>query len=597
MNFLFVKPDELEQQIRRRAQTKFKVHSGDKKTKSVKQKLEGSDIDPHQLQLIEGTFVIQNVDTNIKQLPMHEVGTHRAGIAFGRTSDVLPLIREGKSLSLDGLAVLTTSRIPPMEQGLLPVVNLRYPAIYVPTMEPILLEGSLVNFGDLTVVRKQEEELIPTESIDTGVLKIAVYKDEWNGDWDQFIKSPLKLVFQKHPLFTLCSGHKCGGNCPRYHPPVDIELDSVVMDLWARSWLSLRGKKVNSDSADIFQVLVRVPDVLLGPLQKLSGQGGVYIEPRQTGGRGPDIHTTVIWLPNSTLSDALHKLRITEKGIAVARFAHRYGVRVPTRDAEHIHTQLNPETPFSNFEVSKVFELRPVPHGTQKIGILNMLKAWKWKARPLQPSKADAQGMGWLVGAAEDPPSLVMPTSTGDIVISLHKEHGDGEHGVSLTSSSKTQGHLRKQQRQDQKTEATPSSSATPPPGLAKPAQEPDPWTRHDPWGGWKNPNSTPMEDEPMVKSMASSLEDKVISTVQKVNEDRFQKLEVDIAEIRMQHGRHEQWFQEAGNANQRLQSQVNHLATQMTQQQNEVSSLSQEIKSGFQNMEALLSKKQRLDD
>ena len=96
---------------------------------------------------------------------------------------------------------------------------------------------------------------------------------------------------------------------------------------------------------------------------------------------------------------------------------------------------------------------------------------------------------------------------------------------------------------------------------------------------------------------MAASLEDKVISTVQKANEDRFQKLEVDIAEIRMQHERHEHWFQEAGSANQRLQSQVNHLATQMTQQQHEVSSLSQEIKSGFQNMEALLSKKQRLDD
>ena len=42
--------------------------------------------------------------------------------------------------SLDDLAVLTTSRIPPMEQGLLPVLNLRFPVIYLPTMEPILFE-------------------------------------------------------------------------------------------------------------------------------------------------------------------------------------------------------------------------------------------------------------------------------------------------------------------------------------------------------------------------------------------------------------------------------------------------------------------------
>ena len=64
-----------------------------------------------------------------------------------------------------------------------------------------------------------------------------------------------------------------------------------------------------------------------------------------------------------------------------------------------------------------------------------------------------------------------------------------------------------------------------------------------------------------------------------------------------MQSNRHDQWFQEAGAANQRLQTQVNHLATQVTQQQNEMSSLSQEIKSGFQSMEALLSKEQRRDE
>ena len=285
INFLFVKPDELEQQIRRRAQTKFRVQPADKKLKSGKAKVEGCDIDPQQLQLIEDTFVLQNEDRSVKQLSMQDVGTHRAGLAFGRTSEVMPFLREGKSLSLDGLAVLTTSRIPPMEQGLLPVINLRYPAIYLPTMEPILLEGSLVNLGDMTFVRKQEQDVIHTEAIDTCVLKINVYKDEWVGDWAYFIKSPLKLVFQKHPLFTLCSGQKCGGQCPRYHPPVDTEIDSVVMDLWARSWLTIRGKKAQAEDADIFQVLVRVPETLLLPLQKLSGQGGVYIEPRQSEGK------------------------------------------------------------------------------------------------------------------------------------------------------------------------------------------------------------------------------------------------------------------------------------------------------------------------
>ena len=39
-----------------------------------------------------------------------------------------------------------------------------------------------------------------------------------------------------------------------------------------------------------------------------------------------------------------------------------------------------------------------------------MIKAWGWKARPLQQGRSDAQGMSWTVGAAEGPPGPVMKT-------------------------------------------------------------------------------------------------------------------------------------------------------------------------------------------
>jgi hypothetical protein len=596
VNFMFVKPDELERQIRQRAQSKFKVHSADKKNKLAKPKLEGSDVDPSQLKLIEDTFILQDKDTPVQQLQMSEVATHRAGLAFGRIAEVLPFIREGKSLSLDGLAVLTTSKIPPSEQGLLPVINLKFPAIYVPTQELILLEGSLVNLGDLTIVRKQEMELIETVSIGTGVLKLTQYKDEWTQDWALLLKAPLKTILQQHPLFTVCSGQRCGGNCPRYHPPVDVELEAVVLDVWARAWLSLRGKRVDQENADLFQVLIRVPECLVKPLQRLSGTAGLYMEPRQSEGKGADQNSSVIWLPNCNLAEAQHKMKITEHACAIARFGGRYGIRVPAREAEHIHSQLNPEVPFASFEVHKTFELRPLPHGTQRLGVLSMLKAWRWKARPLQPCKADSNGMGWIVGAAEDPPSMIIPTKAGDVMISLHKAHGDGEGGSTLTSSARTQGHLRKQQKEERKgvppsqghSKAQASSSAMT-------TSEADPWIGNDPWGGWRS--TAPNQDEPMhVKAMAESLEERVTTGVMSANEERFQKLEVDIAEIRQQNRKHEQWFQEAGAANQRLQTQVGTLSTQLAQNQQEVTSLSAEIKMGFQSMEALLSKKQRTD-
>lgn len=181
-------------------------------------------------------------------------------------------------------------------------------------------------------------------------------------------------------------------------------------------------------------------------------------------------------------------------------------------------------------------------------------------------------------------------------MISLHKAHGDGEGGSTLTSSARTQGHLRKQQKEERKgvppsqghSKAQASSSAMT-------TSEADPWIGNDPWGGWRS--TAPNQDEPMhVKAMAESLEERVTTGVMSANEERFQKLEVDIAEIRQQNRKHEQWFQEAGAANQRLQTQVGTLSTQLAQNQQEVTSLSAEIKMGFQSMEALLSKKQRTD-
>ena len=95
-------------------------------------------------------------------------------------------------------------------------------------------------------------------------------------------------------------------------------------------------------------------------------------------------------------------------------------------------------------------------------------------------------------------------------------------------------------------------------------------------------------------KAMVDTMEERLTATITEQTEARFQKLEVDMAEIKHQHQRHERWFQDAAVANHNLQSQVSTLTTQVAQQQQEVSTLSQDIRSGFQNLEALFAKKQR---
>ena len=68
----------------------------------------------------------------------------------------------------------------------MPVTNLRFPAIYLPTKEIILIEGSIVQLGDCSVMRRQDESIASMKPIDTKTFKFIVWQDEWVGSWKDF---------------------------------------------------------------------------------------------------------------------------------------------------------------------------------------------------------------------------------------------------------------------------------------------------------------------------------------------------------------------------------------------------------------------------
>ena len=86
---------------------------------------------------------------------------------------------------------------------------------------------------------------------------------------------------------------------------------------------------MQAEEADIFQVLVRVPDSLVVPLEKLRGQSGVYIEPRQTGVCGADTSNMVARLPNSTLATAQHKASQLPDSPIAMEFEYHPGMQHP----------------------------------------------------------------------------------------------------------------------------------------------------------------------------------------------------------------------------------------------------------------------------
>lgn len=597
VNMLLVKPDELDKQIKLRAQNKFKV-SGAAKRGSTRQRKDEVIPDADSLILVDGSFIYSD-GRAAKQLPMKEVGSNRTGIAFGAVADVLPFLAEGKSLSMEGLAVLTTAPIPTESEGLLPVRHLRYPAIYGPTGEAILLEGSMAQLGDDNICRRNEKIQVEHDALETVTIKVAIYRDEWPGEWKELAEAPLKVLTRRKPIFVLCRGQRCGGDCGKFHAPVDAEMDSVITDLWSRTWQSNRGGKTSPTEATQFQVLMRTPQICFKSLQALSGEDGVYVEPRKEDGRGPDPNYVVVWLENGTLAEAQHRQRTLDKIYAVCRFNHRYGLRVAAKDAEHIHGQVTPEIPFHGFQVQRIYEIRPLPHGMQKSGVQKLLKAAGWNAKPLQPHRADKNGAGWLVGTECEPPSIVMATTSGDITVTLHKQVKDRDHLPVVLSSSRTKAHIQKQ------------------PKGSVPDQESHDKKKNDqdPWAGWKDPWSRRgqhQEDDPMpaitkIDEVEGRLQGRIHQAIdQKMAleaDARFKKLEVDVAEMKQQHVKYEGWFQEAAAASNNTQTQMVELQKQVTMQKqdmvtmkSDIGQVRSEIQTGFASIEALLNKKHRTE-
>jgi FtsZ-binding cell division protein ZapB len=331
---------------------------------------------------------------------------------------------------------------------------------------------------------------------------------------------------------------------------------------------------------------MRIPCVCTDGLQNRSGQDGIYIEPRRADGRGPAYDFNVIWLPNVEKQDALHRLKVSDRGVALARFGGRYGIRVLCRDAESFHKEMFPDKPYQQVNIQSIYELRPLPYGIQTAGVRELLKQWGWKAKVLQPYKADQHGQGWLVGTETPPPASVFQTSNGDVLVTMHKKQGMDRSEPVILASTKTKTFLKKAPLREQHAGSAEKENIMP-------------WNGVDPWGGYNKFKENADQDVQMARSSKAErwqtqVHEVVENSLKDATEQRFQKLETGLTELREQNQKFENWFGEAGQSTAALRQDVNQLSGQVRENQQNITSLSGEIRSGFANLEALLAKKQR---
>ncbi|CAE7246184.1 unnamed protein product [Symbiodinium necroappetens] len=200
--FRWIQADELQNHIELQAQKKFGTgvpKAKEKKARPSKRPLQAPlHVDPAQLRLAPGTFVSTS-GSPLGQLAFTEVQAQATGICFCTATQAAPFVAQARNLSVDPLALITTAEIPAEQAGTARLSSIRYPAVFTPTDEAVLVAGSLLQLGD-DDVQLAAANIAELDRIDTLVCRLNLYKEECTMPWDKVAEVRVSAHFRLHPL-------------------------------------------------------------------------------------------------------------------------------------------------------------------------------------------------------------------------------------------------------------------------------------------------------------------------------------------------------------------------------------------------------------
>jgi len=583
-----VQPDELSRHVTQTAKNKFGANVDSAKHKKKKHEGRSSmpvlNPDPELLVLTRANF--QDTDDDIvEQIQFSEVEAEATGIAICTLAQGRHFLQAKQSISTKPLALLLTERPPKAYMDEHDISEVSFAAKYTGTGEPVLIFGAFKNLGDIQITQHIPGALDQPALICTQVVKVQIFRDEYQGAWSQLTQSPVRALCQAVPRLQFCPGKECGADCPKSHAAVDEDLDSILMEIWSRTFTKLEGGKVPALDAQVFGVFIRVPASILDVLLQC-GAVGIYFEPRSDKNKGHDERYRVIWLPARTHDEAMHTCRTTVHALGLVRMKKKYGLRVLAEHEEQTFKQLKPDATWVNTQVQRIFQLFPLPHGLQRGGVIKLLQDIDWAVKPLQPGKGSADAMSWQVGAAVPPPQDVITGFGREIIITEITRESKPAPAPKMIASVKTQQHLRSEASS---TAATSSS-----------APQLDPWTLpgKDPWkpaavkptGSGKShlqEVTGSLKDE-LTAAMQQKFEEMQLSHShpasgneghQAENKERFAKIETSIGELQAQQLQFSGWFTNIGQQMKAAETSIQGIQYTLSTHQADLQGLHHEIK------------------
>ena len=583
-----VLPEELSQQIDERSKSKFGANIQNAKGKKVKHNCKSNNqtaihLDPAQLLLDPKHFKDSDGDA-VAQIDFQEVEVEATGIALCDFSQAEHFLASDRKISSGALALLILQEPPRDVQQKYELTPITFPAKYKGTEEHIILFGAIKQLGILKVDRSASSSKSNHTIVENQVLKIQAFRDELEFPWLDFIQAPVRHLLNLLPVLQLCQGTNCGSNCGKTHAAVDEPLDTIVMEVWSRSFFLLEKGRAPAQEAELFSVYLRVPKSMIRTILEVQCKG-IYFEPRSTTTNAHDETYRVIWLPQKDRQGADHACRSCAETKGLVRLRMKYGVRVLASDEASVFSQLRPDTPYVAASVQRIFALFPLPHGTQRSTIIAFLKEINWKAKPLQPGKAQAGAMSWHVGTSDDPPAAVLNGFGKDILATEIKIKQHQKETQNFIASNRTQSHMR---------------------GF-KPTPMVDPWQADaslDPWhrAKWNpNPPATGGKShlEGVTDKLKAELQDSIrkeleqlstssqdvtmtegvaITQMQEQTDARFKRLEVSVAKVQAQNQQFQGWFHQIGTKQSSMEQAISQVQGTLTTHHQEFQKISSEV-------------------
>ena len=375
-------------------------------------------VDPKSLRIENGLFQCGS-DLALSQITMQQVGPQASGVVLCTREDAEPFLRTGRLTSTGGLALVIVDHIATPPATTLLAERVRFPALCLANSEPILVDGLMYQLGAQSVVRKLAQPEFELVSVATCVVKFMLFRDQITTAWDVVTAHPLKFLFTKVPVLQACKMDGCDTTCPAWHPKDANDLQEPILEVWGRQWMMQNFQIAKADQAEVYAVHLRLPVRIEQELQKFSGIEGVYLEPKEVDGKKASSTYQVFWQPKATFQEIVHLRQITAHALGIARMGSKYGLRCQTCHAEAVHSSIRPGGSYLPQGKKAWYLIGPMPFGTLKTSVAQILDVLSWSARPVHPVAAAShiEGVMWKIQAVDPPPQAFVLTDHGELLI------------------------------------------------------------------------------------------------------------------------------------------------------------------------------------